>query len=258
MEEGIGPAPTERFTDRVADYVQGRPRYPAALFDAIFEISGIKGGDCVVDIGAGTGISSEPMLRRGMCVVAVEPNAAMRAACAARLGHWPDLSVVSGAAEETGLAAGSADLVLAAQAFHWFDAARTRQEWRRILRSGGWVALVWNARRAGGTPFAAGYEALLERFGRDYRTIGHRGIGPERLAELFGGPFVTRSFPNAQELDREGLRARLLSSSYVPRSGGPGHQEMLAELERLFGTSARDGRVRLDYDCELHCGQLAG
>lgn len=254
MSERVDPV--GRFSGRVDDYVRGRPGYPSGLFDRVAELAALAPGACVADVGAGTGISSAPFLERGFEVVAVEPDGEMRAAAAERLGSDLRFRLVAGRAEATGLDAASVDLVFAAQAFHWFDAALAREEFRRILRPGGAVALVWNARRAEGTCFARAYERLLLEFGTDYRQVGHRGVGRERLEAFFGGPFETRRFDNAQTLDLDALRARLLSSSYVPAAGEPRHAEMLAGLERIFAEHAERGAVRLDYDCDLFVGGL--
>jgi len=248
--------PEGRFTGRVDDYVRGRPGYPPALFDAIVELGRLAPGATVADLGAGTGLSATPLLERGFRVIAIEPDDEMRAAAIATLGARPGFRAVAGRAEATGLEPASVDLVLAAQAFHWFDPARAREEIRRILRPGGAAALVWNARSAESTPFARDYEALLLEFGTDYRQVGHRGVGRERLEAFFRGPFERRRFDNAQRLDLPALRARLLSSSYVPAAGQPRHEEMLAALERLFDAHADAGAVRLDYDCDLFLGLL--
>lgn len=248
---------TERFSDRAADYVRGRPGYPAALYDTLLAATGLGPGARIADLGSGTGLSSAPFLDRGFELFAVEPNAAMRRAAEAGLGAVAGFHSIAGSAETTGLAPASIDLAVAFQAFHWFDATRTRAELERILVPGGRVALVWNARRAAGTPFLEAYEALLLAFGTDYREVGHRGLPRERLAALFGGPFEHHRFDNHQDLDLDGLRARLLSSSYVPAAGQPGHAPMLAELERIFRAHAADGRVRVAYDVDLHVGPLA-
>jgi SAM-dependent methyltransferase len=254
--------PSSRFTQRAGDYVRGRPGYPEPLFDALVAAARLPPGAWVADVGAGTGLSAEPLLERGLRVAAVEPNAAMRAAALARLGGRDGFRAVAGSAEATGLDAASVDLVLAAQAFHWFDPARARAEFLRILRpaatgSDPTVALVWNARRATGTPFLAAYEELLLRFGTDYREVGHRGVNAERLAGFFGAAPAHRRFENRQDLDLDGLRARLLSSSYVPAAGRPGHREMLEELARIFRAHAAAGRVRLEYDADLYLGRPA-
>jgi SAM-dependent methyltransferase len=250
------PDAPRRFADRAADYVRGRPGYPDELFDAVALETGLAPPALVVDLGAGTGLSSEPWLARGYEVVAVEPSEPMRRAAVERLGGRPGFHALDGRAEDTGLPGRSADLAFAAQAFHWFDAAAARAELRRVLRPPARVALAWNARRAGGTPFLAAYEELLLRFGTDYREVGHRGVDRGRLADFFGADFSARRFESFQELDAEGLRARLLSSSYVPAAGRPGHTEMLDELDRLFAEHAEAGRVRLEYDVDLYVGEL--
>lgn len=250
------PASTDRFSGRVADYERGRPGYPEALFDRLVDATGLAAGATVADLGAGTGISSAPLLRRGLQVVAIEPNAAMRAAAARRLGLTAGFRVVDGTAEATGLPAASIALVLAAQAFHWFDADLARAELRRILRPGGSVALVWNARKARGRPFLEAYERLLLDFGTDYREIGHRGIAAGKLLRFFGAEPAHYRFDNVQPLDLEGLRARLLSSSYVPAAGHPGHEEMLAELDAIFADHQQGGRIDIHYDVDLFLGRL--
>lgn len=258
-------SPETRFTGRVVDYERGRPGYPPELVDAVVELAELAPGAKIADLGAGTGLSSAPFLARGFRVFGVEPNASMRAAAERRFAGEPRFVAVAGSAAATGLPDRSVDLALAAQAFHWFEPEPTRRELRRILRPPRPVALVWNARRAGGTAFLEEYERLLETFGTDYREVGHRGVGEEKLAAFFDGPVATRRFDNAQRLDLDGLRARLLSSSYVPAAGEPRHDEMLAELAAIFArhvsadraAPADGGTVTVLYDCELFVGKLA-
>lgn len=247
---------SERFSDRAADYVRGRPGYPAELYDAILASTGLPAGGRIADLGSGTGLSSAPFVERGFEVFAVEPNAAMREAAEATLGGTPGFHSVAGSAERTGLSPASIELAVAFQAFHWFDIAGTRAELERILAPGGRVALVWNARRAGGTPFLEGYENLLLRFGTDYLQVGHRGLPRERLGALFGGAFEHLRFDNHQDLDLDRLTARLLSSSYVPAAGHPDHTPLLTELARIFHAHAETGRVRLEYDVDLFVGSF--
>ena len=238
------------------DYVRARPGYPKAIVEDLAAAGLLFPGAVVADVGAGTGISTELFLAAGYEVVGIEPNQPMREAAEAALARFPRYRSQAGSAEQTGLPDASVDLVVAAQAFHWFDPAPTRAEFRRILRPPGWVALIWNARRATGTAFLEAYEALLLEFGTDYAQVGHRGVGGERLTAFFGGPFTTRRYDNRQALDLAGLRSRLLSSSYIPAAGEPAHAAMLDRLAEIFAAYAVEGLVEFIYDTEVHTGRL--
>jgi hypothetical protein len=116
---------------------------------------------------------------------------------------------------------------------------------------------MWNTRRTLSTAFLAEYEALLQEYGTDYREVDHRRVTEDRLRAFFSAGYVKRVLPNAQDLDLEGLRGRLLSSSYTPTAGDPGRGPMLAALTRLFEVHHQDGRVRLEYDTEVYAGAVA-
>ena len=248
---------TERFTDRVTNYVRFRPGYPDELVEALETEGALAPGYVVADVGGGTGISAELFLRHGYRVVAVEPNAAMRTSAESWLGSNPSFDSAAGTAEATGLSNGCVDLVVAGQAFHWFDPAATRLEFARILRSPDrQVALFWNSRQVEDTPFLQEYERLLLEFGTDYAKVNHRRIGPEMIGGFFGGPYETRTFRTEQQLDLDGLEGRLLSSSYAPAPGHPRHREMLAALAELFDRRAEEGTVRVLYVTELFFGKL--
>jgi SAM-dependent methyltransferase len=249
---------TERFSSRVEHYRRCRPTYPEGVLQILREEIGLRPDWLIADIGAGTGISAELFLRNGHVVYAVEPNAVMRAAAEKELAEYRGFHSVTGTAEATTLPEASVDCVVAAQAFHWFDAAKTRREFKRILHPGGWVVLLWNARRLTATAFLREYESLLLKFGTDYERVRHERVDDRALADFFGGTsYVKRSVENFQRLDFEGLRGRLLSSSYVPATGEAGYAEMLDELKRLFERRQRDGQVAIEYDAEIFAGQLA-
>ena len=247
---------TTRFSDRVADYVRYRPSYPAEVLETLQAEAGLKSDSNVADVGSGTGISANLFLQLGCTVYGIEPNTEMRSAAEARFADQPRFHSRNGTAEATTLPDASVDMVVAGQAFHWFDRVRTRAEFVRILRLGGCVALFWNSRRTRSTPFLIAYEALLNDFATDYREVNHTNIDQDALAAFFGGPFETRTFPNFQDFDFEGLKGRLLSSSYAPAAGHPRHDGMLQELRRLFDRHASNGTVRFEYDTELYFGRL--
>ena len=251
------PDATSRFSDRVADYVRTRPRYPAEVLALLRTDAGLTPAAVVADIGSGTGISAELFLRNGNTVFGVEPNREMREAGESLLARYANFHSLAGSAEATTLPDANVDLVVAGQAFHWFDAVKARAEFRRILHPGGYVALLWNTRRVGTTPFLQAYEDLLHRFGTDYREVVHTNVDPSMLAAFFGpGGYRSHRLDNEQVFDREGLRGRLRSSSYTPPPGHPNHEPMIRELDRIFDECNDRGTVRFEYDTELYSGRL--
>jgi len=250
--------PTERFSDRVDDYVRSRPSYPPRLIETLARRTGLGPASVVADIGAGTGVLTALLLPLAGRVLAVEPNAAMRTAAEARHGDQPGFASVAATAEATTLPANSVDLITVAQAFHWFDPIATRREFARILKPGGWVALIWNERELAHPPFMAGYEDLLRRRALDYDQHTHGRIDEEIIARFFAPAGYKRiDEPSQQVLDLAGLESRALSSSYVPRKGQPGHEAFMAELRDLFARHAVDGRVDFPYLTKLYLGRLS-
>lgn len=247
----------ERFTDRVETYVKYRPSYPKEAIDYLYDIVGLRPDCDVADIGAGTGIFSRLLLERGSRVTAVEPNQAMREAAEKMLGKEPGFRAVPGSAEASGLPDRSVDFIVCAQAFHWFDRSAAQAEFRRILKPGGKVVLIWNSRLTHGTPFLEEYERLLHTFGTDYGKVNHKNISRETLAAFFkeGGLREAR-FTNRQLFDFEGLRGRLLSSSYAPLPGHPNYEPMMTELRNLFDRNQQDGNVFFDYETEVFWGEI--
>ena len=248
---------TGRFSTRVADYVKYRPGYPAAVLRLLEEECGLTQSSVVADVGSGTGLLSELFLKNGNRVYGVEPNREMREAGERLLSAYTNFVSVDGRAEATTLDDASVDFVTAGQAFHWFDPPRARVEFKRVLRSGGWVVLVWNDRRTAGTPFLEDYERLLLTYGTDYKAVSGKYAEESMLAALYGpSEMLTQSFDNEQVFDLEGLRGRLTSSSFAPQPGHPSFEPMMQELEALFQRHARDGRVVVDYDTKVFYGRL--
>jgi SAM-dependent methyltransferase len=181
----------------------------------------------------------------------------MREAAERLHAEHPTFRSVNGTAEKTALPAASVDLVSAMQAFHWFDPAPTAAEFSRILKPGGRVVLVWNERRTDASPFLRDYEALIVEHGTDYGTVRHENVTDERLRAFYNNDYYERHvLPNEQRFDYAGLRGRLESSSYVPASGKPGYEPMIAALERLFARHQRRGEVRIEYDTRIYFGRL--
>lgn len=247
---------TQRFSDRVANYVRYRPSYPQGVIDLLKREVGLHAGSVIADIGSGTGISAELLLGVGCEVYAVEPNREMREAAEHSLQNQARFHSIDGTAEATTLADHSVDVIVAAQAFHWFEQAKTRIEFSRLLKPDGFVVLLWNARHLDATPFLRGYEALVQTYATDYGTVRHENIEGTPLKGFFqGGEYAEHTLPNAQHFNFEGLQGRLMSCSYAPAESDLRHAPMMAELRRLFDECQSEGSVSFEYDTRVYVGR---
>lgn len=240
----------------MADYVRYRPRYPRELIDWLGATIAFTPAWRIADVGSGTGIFSQLLLEKGNVVHAVEPNDSMRAEAETSLAVFPKFHSVNGTAEVTTLPDQSFDLVTAAQAFHWFDPARTRQEFARILVPGGLVLIVFNTRVVDANAFSLGYEELLRTRAVDYTRVDHRLVDAARIG-AFLGEYREWRHRWIKLHDVDGVVGLSASSSYTPAAGHPGHEEFYASLRALFAAHARDGRVEFLYETEAYLGRVS-
>ncbi len=244
---------TGKFTGKAASYTQGRRGYPEGLLDLLAK-EGRREPLRAADAGSGTGILSRAMLERGWTVYGVEPNNDMREEAEKLLREFPLFHSVPGTAEHTLLPDASVDLVTAAQAFHWFDAAAFKRECRRILAPGGKTALIWNSR-------AEDSPAVLEE-GRIHRLYCPRFYGfsggladiQGRIADFFDHHFQVFRFPNGLSYTREQYIRRMLSSSYSPGELEEGHAAWLEALNHLFDRFQMGGKLTIPHETVAYLG----
>jgi ubiquinone/menaquinone biosynthesis C-methylase UbiE len=246
--------PTERFSDRAETYAKYRPGYPEEMLQFLEAL--VAPPATVADIGSGTGILTRQLLKSGYDVWAVEPNEAMRTAAERRLSGYPACRSIDGTAEATTLEDRAIDLITCAQAFHWFDRGQTRLEFSRILKSDGWIALLWNERQEA-SPINRAYDELLKEMATDYRNVSHRRIAAEDIREFFApGEVQLRIFANDQTLDCDGFLGRLVSSSYVPNLDQPGHQEIIEAAKKIFAAHQAGGEITFEYETKVYVGRF--
>ena len=249
--------PTRRFSSRVDDYTRFRPSYPEAIIPVLATEYGLRPASVIADIGSGTGLLSTLFLRHGCEVFGVEPNAEMRAAGERELAAEPRFHSIEGRAEDTSLAPASVDFVTAGQAFHWFEPAAAKAEFRRILRPPGWVILAWNERLVEGR-FLSEYEQLLHRYSPDYARVDHRRIDSDAIDQFFGPDrWKLATFPNDQHFDLEGVLGRLHSSSYAPPPGTEAYNSLNRDITALFEECHQDGVVAFRHVTKVYVGSVS-
>jgi SAM-dependent methyltransferase len=195
-------------------YARARPSYPPDAVDELCRALGLADGDRVVELGAGTGIFTRQLLQRGLDVVAVEPVTAMRGRLRELL---PSDRVSDGSAEATGLPDGTADAVLAATAWHWFDADRAIAEVRRLLRSPttGGLGLIWNGYDRS-VPWVAELADISNRRRPADAPGESSGAWRAFFADLPGWlPLTESTHPNPWRTDPAGILDRILSGSVI-------------------------------------------
>jgi len=245
--------PKERFSKRAEYYSRYRPSYPDSLLRYLERELSFSQASVVADVGSGTGILSELLLKNGNVVFGVEPNQDMRRTAEANLVEYKLFKSVSGSAESTTLESRTVDFITAAQSFHWFNPEKTRAEFCRIIREGGWVVLIWNTRKTS-TPFLQNYDQLVS-WVSNRRRVWHEDVS-ESVLRSFLGDYKAVKLTNSQETDYEGLIGRLMSASYAPLRGEPLFGEMLGKVSELFKRHQVNGVVKFEYETEVYAGQL--
>jgi ubiquinone/menaquinone biosynthesis C-methylase UbiE len=259
MAKGGECDPTEKFTGLATLYEKARPGYPADALSAILSHCRLHRGSTLVDVGCGTGISSRAFAKLGLNVIGVEPNSDMRAVAESCNEKLTDTSPIYrlGKAEATELASDSAEAVAAAQAFHWFLPQEALIEFRRILKPGGWVILLWNERQEDDS-FTKSYGDLVRTIPRASGLEADRSKAGTLLlnSELFVNA-AQLNFPNEQILNETGVIERAFSSSYAPRQADKA-EELTKSLKNLFKKHAHLDQVVLKYILYAYLAQKPG
>ena len=227
--------PTERFEGRADAYRIGRPSYGPEVIGYVLD--GLGAAPTIADLGAGTGIASRLLAAYGANVIAIEPNAKMRAQAEPN----ERVRFVEAPAESTGLADGSVDGITAFQAFHWFANDAALAEIVRIGRAGATAALVLNERDER-DPVSAAYGDLVRRFATD-DTEAQRMASIVRFKAL-PGIVSERVFSSEQRLGQSDLHARIDSTSYLPNAGEAATR-LGRDADAFFRLVAQQGVVRL-------------
>jgi len=240
---------TTRFSDRVDDYIKYRPGYPKQIISILSHKIGLNQNSIIADIGSGTGISSNLFLTNGNKVFGVEPNKEMREAGELAFRTNSNFTSVNGTAEKTNLRDLSVDIIVSAQAFHWFNPNETKKEFMRILKPGGHIVLVWNVRKEN-DDFQKGYESILKSI-PGYNDVNHGNITDKEILEFFAPKSMEKiSLPNYQLLNLDGLKGRLKSASYCPKEGSA-NERIMRRIELLFYKFEKEGVIKFEYETNV-------
>ena len=249
--------PTGRFSGLANVYARCRPTYPASAIELIVSRGRLGPESLLVDVGCGTGISSRLFAQRDIPVIGIEPNPDMLrqaelepAAPGTLMPQYRE-----GRAECTGLPNEIANIVLSAQAFHWFDADAALREFHRLLKPDGWAALMWNERDES-DPFTRAYGDVVRTLPAAAAVEGPRArAGDPLLTHPWYQDRERLEFPNEQTLDEDGLLGRTFSGSWAPKEPAAA-EAFAARVREAFGRFQTNGQVVMRYVTSLYLGRI--
>ncbi len=248
----------DRFRGKTENYSRGRPDYPDEIIDFLTKEKAIDTHSMIADIGSGTGKLAKLFLKHGFTVTCVEPNPEMRAQAELDLNNFSKHRIIDGTAEKTGLPDHSVDLVVAGQAFHWFDPAASGKEFRRILKPGGKAALIWNDRVQGNSDFNQEYERICVTYSNGYHKSGSLSLDRDSIGRFFDDDKKEYTIENGQKLDLPSIKGRYFSASYALGPKDKRYEDLVKEIEGAYSRHAENGYVTIKYVTRLFLGTPTG
>ena len=249
---------THKFDGRAADYAAARPSYAEGLFDCLFERYGLAAGIPVADVGAGTGLFTEQLLKRGCIVYAVEPNEDMRHEAESRLSMYGGFISIAGDAARTGLADHSVHMVTAAQAFHWFDKELFKNECKRILKENGTIAIMWNF-----LDYKKELEGKIIDIQKKYTKLTFNASEEkqrdEDIIQFFGeNKYKLKIYENNYLQNYENFIGNQLSMSYSLKESDEKYNEYVSKFKKLFEEFSEDNMVTIHNNTYCYFGNVNG
>ena len=247
------------FGEVADEYQRARPSYPEALYDAIVDLSGVRAGDPVIDVGAGTGKVTESLVGRGFAVTAVEPSAEMARVLQAR---FPDVVVELSGIEDCAVEPHSFALLTAGQSWHWVDPERGPRKAHEVLRPGGWIALFWNSPSMDGCEWHDALQPLYEQFAPStaHETLMRKMRASARVQNdkllssgFFSAP-VVRHIPWVEHYTTEAYVALL--GTHSDHRLLPDDQRTALHAAIAGAIDARGGEVEHPYRTDLIAAQV--
>lgn len=248
----------ERFSGKVEDYAKYRPEFPTDIIKFINSNSAIDDKSVIADIGSGTGRLTRLLLEKGNIVYGVERNNEMRMKAEELLSQFSNFISIEGSAEKTGLDGRSIDLITVAQAFHWFNKEECLREFKRIIKEGGKVFIVWDDFMGDYNDFSMEYRGVLSAF---------RNVEPEDTVKKLSRDEIVSGFFKDNKYEKmsfthkiyqgfDGIRGGAVSASFTPEPEEENYEPFIHELQRVFDKYQRNGKVCTAFKSVCYLGEI--
>ncbi len=232
----------EKFTSKSDIYDKYRPKYSEKFIDSIIDNYPISNFTRIADMGAGTGILTQQLLRLACEIYAIEPNNEMRKVAEGKLGKERKCHIVNGSAECTTLDDKSIDIVVAAQAFHWFDKNNFKEEFQRISKNQKAI-LVWNTKKKAQS-YLIELEKVNIKYCKDFKGFSG-GIAIEQIADFFDNKYEKSVFENNLKLDKDNFINGILTGSYTPNKNDKYYYEYIHEIEEIYDRHCQKNELEI-------------
>lgn len=248
----------DKFNNLADIYEKYRPSYPEEYVKYIIRECNLNEESIVADIGAGTGILTRQLLENNLKVIGVEPNTDMRKILK-KLEINKNFKAVEGSAEHTNLKENSIDLIVVAQAFHWFDKQKFKEECKRILKPNGKVWILWN--QVDETKeIVKEQKEVDDKYTNRFQEVTGILTANKKEEQINGffkdNLYETKVVDNPLENDKERFIGNNLSRSYALKKEDINYKNYIKAFEKIFDKYSKNGKVIVPNKTYGYLGQV--
>jgi len=234
---------------KAESYDIGRPEYPEAFFDFLYNEVGFNPNNVIADIGCGTGKVTKHFLERGNKVIAIEPDSDMRRIADKKLSKYPKYSSFQKTAEDTGIESNSIDRIFCGNSYYWFERGKVVPEFKRISRKNGSVVMSWV-----GSDIFIKYNSEFSEIYRKYSkpVFNKRYESPAFLPETF----IEKAFSYTVCQTIEEFLHGVLSESGLPVFGDDTYEPCCNEIKELFYKYSNNEKLETTFRLRCMVGNV--
>ncbi len=248
----------DKFNHLADIYEKYRPSYPEDYIKDVINKCHLDSESLVADIGAGTGILSRQLLHNNLKVVGVEPNSDMRKILK-KLETNENFRAIDGTAEHTNLENNSVDLIVVAQAFHWFDKEKFKKECKRILKPNGKVWILWNQLDEN-KEIVKEQKKIDDKYTNRFQEVNGILSATKKEDKIQGffkdNIYEAKVVDNPLENDKERFIGSNLSKSYSLKKDDVNYDKYIEAFGKVFDKYSENGKVMIPNKTYGYLGKI--